>query len=87
MRKHPRREFEPCQAIAVTGGTVNNRSLRFMPRKIPFPPSGLEVARLTRTMRKNEYSAKTALHIIINPIAVPFLAKLRRDNFAPFWRQ
>ena len=60
---------------------------RLLPPKIPFPANGIESERLTCPMRKNEYNAKTALRIIIYPIAVPFLAELRRDYFAPFRRR
>ena len=48
-------------------------------QKILFPTSGVEVVRMTYPMRKNEYNSKTALLVIIYPIAVPFLAE-RRQN-------
>ena len=74
------------QTNTVTGGTVDNRSLRVLRRKIVPPPNDIEVVWLTYPTRKNIYSAKSAAHIILFPIVTTILAEPRRDNFAPFRR-
>ncbi len=59
----------------------------FWSPKIPFPPSDLESEQLTQSAKKINCSAKSALQAISFHIAMPILAKLRRDDFAPFWRR
>ena len=89
------------QTIAITGGTVNNRSLRrTMPdthltasskqtslrRKIHVPTGGIEVVQQDAFTSKIIHSAKSSAHIILFHIVMTILAELRCNSFAPFRR-
>ena len=57
---------------------------RFSPRKIPFPPFGFESEQPTQSAKKINCSAKSALRIMIYPIAMPILGKRAAMISRPF---